>query len=246
MKKSLKINIFFSRAGVKKFAVLIFFLNSISSVAQNKFIDSLKVVLKTELQDSTKVKTLNTLASKLANVNPDTSIVLSRQALKIAEKISLDKNESIAMKGKIGVGLSLNQLGWYAYIIADYKTGLQDLTRALSIWAEMEKNVDNETEKRMVLNNKLSALANLGTIYSSQGDYPKALDYFFKALKIAEAFNLTSDSLSAKQRKGRMASCFGNIGIVYYQSNKYEKAREYYMKALKIGEELKDVRRIGI
>src|ERR1700678_3178923 len=50
-------------------------------------IDSLEAVLKIAKEDTNKVNTLNNLAGRLRDINPDTSIILSSQALQLAEKI---------------------------------------------------------------------------------------------------------------------------------------------------------------
>ncbi|HEY5122104.1 MAG TPA: tetratricopeptide repeat protein, partial [Ignavibacteria bacterium] len=48
-------------------------------------------------------------------------------------------------------------------------------------------------------------LGNIGIVYEEQGDYPKALDYYFKALKMAEELG----------DKNHIAAFLGNIGAVY-------------------------------
>ncbi|HEX7414623.1 MAG TPA: tetratricopeptide repeat protein [Bacteroidia bacterium] len=74
---------------------------------------------------------------------------------------------------------------------------------------------------------KAIAYNNLGNVNLFQGNYPKALDYFLKALKINEEL---------KDKKGT-AAVLGNIGLVYYKQADYPKALDYYFKALKINEE---------
>lgn len=70
----------------------------------------------------------------------------------------------------------------------------------------------------------------LGNIHREQSNFPLALDFFFKALKIDEE---TGD-------KSGMAKRLGNIGIVYKEEADYPKALDYYFKALKIKEVLGD------
>src|ERR1035437_1840645 len=69
---------------------------------------------------------------------------------------------------------------------------------------------------------------NLGVVYMQQADYPKALEYYFKGLKMAEDLG----------DKNKIASCLGNIGIIYNKQADHTKALEYYFKALKLFEEL--------
>ena len=67
----------------------------------------------------------------------------------------------------------------------------------------------------------------IGNIYLEQTDYPKALDHYFKALKIDQELN----------DKSGMAKRFGNIGIIYDKQSDYTKALSYYFKALSLYEE---------
>ncbi|TNE33987.1 tetratricopeptide repeat protein, partial [bacterium] len=71
----------------------------------------------------------------------------------------------------------------------------------------------------------------LGQCYSTEkNDNPKALEYFFKALKLNE-------TIDAKNNK---AITLGNIGRVYFHQLKYSKALEYLQSALLIYEEIKN------
>lgn len=69
----------------------------------------------------------------------------------------------------------------------------------------------------------------LGVIYSfGKSDYPKALEYYKKSLKISEEL----DNIFW------VAKNLANIGIIYHNQSDYPKALEYYSKSLKISEEL--------
>ena len=67
-----------------------------------------------------------------------------------------------------------------------------------------------------------------GVSYYVKGDYTKALDNYFAALRINEAL---------KDKIG-IAGCYGNIGVVYWNQTNYAKALDYYFKELKIAQEL--------
>ncbi|HTB07307.1 MAG TPA: tetratricopeptide repeat protein [Bacteroidia bacterium] len=64
--------------------------------------------------------------------------------------------------------------------------------------------------------------------YAVKGEYPKALDYFLKALNIAEAMG----------DKQLQASILDNLGNVFKLQSDYPKALDYYLKAMKIDEEI--------
>ena len=67
---------------------------------------------------------------------------------------------------------------------------------------------------------------NIGQAYFNQDKYKEAIDYYFKALKIA------------KQVFGEMhpatANLYGGIGISYDKLGKYNESLSYLNKALKI------------
>jgi len=75
-----------------------------------------------------------------------------------------------------------------------------------------------------------SSLRNLGVCYYLISDGSKALEYYFRALKIME---VTGD-------KNSMAKILNNIGLVYFDQGEYPKALDYYIKTLKIDDELGD------
>jgi class 3 adenylate cyclase len=69
---------------------------------------------------------------------------------------------------------------------------------------------------------------NIGNVYDDQSNYPEALQYYFKSLKINEELG---------DKRG-IASNLDNIGILYRNQSNYPEALQYYFKALKINEEL--------
>jgi len=108
----------------------------------------------------------------------------------------------------------------------------------LLAWDLMNTNPDSAIfvgKQSLVLSEKLqwkqgiaSSLGRLGVYYWNKADYPKALEYDFKALKMNEELGY----------KDRAAANLSNIGIIYGKQADYPKALYYYFKSLKIGEEL--------
>ncbi len=219
-----------------------------SAQAQNQQkIDSLLNVLKTAKEDTGKVNQLNMLGWELMNSNPDTSTLLSTQALQLAEK----------KQWKKGIANSYNQLGWFNFLKGEYSFALENYNKAIALWDQLNDKRGKATSlgrigsvyqmqadypkavsyyltalkiaEEMGDKNKIAGiLGNIGIVYDGQGDYSKALDYYFKALKMKEemgAKNLTASTLC-------------NIGVIYMKQADYSKALDYYFRALKIAEEL--------
>lgn len=142
------------------------------------------------------------------------------KALKIAEDIG-DKNLIGTWLGNIGIIYS-DQV--------NYPKALDYYFKALKISEELGRK-----------NHSSAWLGNIGNVYYHQAGsqqtadkimsnslYKKALEYYFKALKIAEEVG----------NKSSIASKLGNIANVYSDQGDFPKALDYYFKALKINEEL--------
>jgi len=76
------------------------------------------------------------------------------------------------------------------------------------------------------------ALSSFGVIYKIKGEYPKALNSFFKALSIYEK----------RKDKFRILVQYSGIASVYFFQNDLEKAKSYYLKALSLSRALGDKR----
>ena len=71
---------------------------------------------------------------------------------------------------------------------------------------------------------------NIGVVYAEQGDYEKALEFFFKSLAIYEKV------LGAEHPN--TADSYYNIAIIYKGQGNYETALEYFQKSLAIYEKV--------
>jgi tetratricopeptide (TPR) repeat protein len=194
MKKAVRILIYYSVFSIHSFCF-----------SQNFKIDSLLTLLKNDKEDTGKANILNAFAWELKNNNPDTAILLSNQALSLAEKDHW----------KEGIEKSYDQLGVFYWLKSDYSRALDYYFQALDEW--------EKSEKQIPLSHKSKIFGHIGVVYRNQGKYPEALDYYFKALKIDEGI----------QNKEGIARHLGNIGLVYSDMDDYPKALDYYLKALK-------------
>ena len=95
------------------------------------------------------------------------------------------------------------------------------------ILAEQELKLAQTSKQRKY---EGSAVNFIGFAYMNKGNYPKALEYYLKALKIREEIG---------DKKG-MGACYGNMGIVYQNQSNYLKALEYYLKSLQLRKESGD------
>ena len=214
---------------MRRLLTISFLLVSFGGFAEQAVIDSLTARLGESLHDTDRVNTLNKLAWEMMYNNPDTAIILSSQALSIAE----------AYEWHLGIAHSNGRLGTFNAIKGDYPKALEYFFKALKLVEEL-RLPDQQAGGQVGNKSYIAAnLSNIGIIYKEQGDYSKALEYFFDALKIHDELNSKND----------LAATLGNIGNVYMKqgvasteaSAKVEllnKALEYYLKALKMNEEL--------
>jgi adenylate cyclase len=83
---------------------------------------------------------------------------------------------------------------------------------------------------------KVRSLNALSKLQLVQGNYPEALEFGFKALKIAEELN---DELLIAQSQG-------NVGGIYLRQGKTSDARDYYRKSMPVFEKLDDKKGLGL
>ncbi|HWY11834.1 MAG TPA: tetratricopeptide repeat protein [Bacteroidia bacterium] len=118
----------------------------------------------------------------------------------------------------------LNALGWQMmYSNPDTSIALSNLALSLA-------------EKLRWKKAKAISIGQLGVYYYLKSGYPKALDYFLKALKLKEELG----------NKNEISKTLANIGNVYFSEADYPKALEYYQRALKLAVELGNKNGIAI
>ncbi len=155
-----------------------------------------------------------------------TSILFS-QSVKIDSMVTLvgtTKSDTIKIN-------TLNEIAWQNINTGNYESALSFVNQAIDFSKEIMHSSTLSKQNRLVIKKNLGKSYNyLGIIYKYKGDYDKALEYYFKSLKIKEE---TED-------KNGVAASYNNIGTIYTSKSYYDKALEFYFKSLNIFEELKD------
>ncbi len=204
----------------KTFGFILLIALIVSSHAQNKQVDSLLQALKqwqakTGLQADTNLYNIYyKLGISFQNNNPDTAIYFLNKSVEKAQQLT----------DKLKEAESTKSLGKCFFVKSNYPKAMKEYEYALKLLTDKvsEKSLKRKQEVQAAI------LGNIGNVYLNQGDYAKALDYYFKALKIFEEIG----------NKNGQAANLGNIGIVYNDQGDYAKALDYYFKALKINEEI--------
>jgi serine phosphatase RsbU (regulator of sigma subunit) len=190
-----------------KLLQLIFFLSLVGQCfPQTSQIDSLKAILVNLEEDTSKVNTLNALASNVYRSAPDEAIKIGSEAKKLAEQLNYQEGLAYALKF-IGIGYYMQ--GNYVEASINWELSL-----------EIFKTIDNE-------NGIANILGNLGTIHGTLGETDKAIEYHLQSLKIAEK---RGDSIRIATCLNNIGTIYSD------NPKTFNEALEYYSKSVKIGE----------
>ncbi len=181
---------------------------------QQNTIDSINHTL-TELND---VKLLDALYQKglfLETVDLQIGDYFYEKALILARQMGNLKKEAQCLLG----------LGRIQLLQEKYIDAMQFYRTAFAIAK------DNEFPRELV-----SAHNEIGISYYRLGAYPKALDSYYKALKLADSIGYNTGVNHAQN----------NLAIFYSINKDYRKSLHFFQEALKINEKAKDSTSIGV
>ena len=182
------------------------------SFAQNKVLDSLLTDLKKADTDIKKAELLNAIASEYIENDPAKMAEYAHKALEIAENKGFEKNKADAWFN----------MGNANIMMSNYPEALKSFTNAQSIYEKLKRENTNAGEE---INGSLAkTYGSIGIVCSEQANYAKALEYYFKALKIYRE----------EKQENIVLRLYNNIGIVYKTQAEYDKALNYFYKALEL------------
>jgi signal transduction histidine kinase len=229
------------------FVGLYFFLTH-ASFSQNGA-DSILVKLKENLADTTRVNHLVNLGKVLIDNNPDTVVLLAKEAVNLSEKQQFDKGllmaynligNVIQRKGDAdsamfyykkvkeiaertndikGKAIVLNNVGILETFRGDYPAALKSYLEAYNY----EKQLDDTIGMAEALNN-------IGVVHYYMSDMDNTLIYFKKSIALSEEVGDLQN-----WKKGLI-----NIGAIHQYRKEYDEALEYYRKGLDIAQEIND------
>ncbi|KOS06391.1 hypothetical protein AM493_10380 [Flavobacterium akiainvivens] len=209
---------------LKLLPVLVVFV-CVPAFSQNKVIDSLKNELGKATADTARAALLNEIAAEYTENNPAIMQQYAKQALDFSRAHKLKRQEATAW-----VNMGNSQL-----MMSRYADALKSFTNAQSVY---EGLTSTATQKDLAdLKDGLGrAYGSIGVVCSEQGDYAKALEYYFKTLKIYEEL----------KRDEYVAVVANNIGIVYQSQKEFGKALQYFDKAQWLQKKTGDYNGMGV
>lgn len=190
--------------------IILFLFIPLLTQSQNKKIDSLFALVKTDKEDTNKVIHLYKICGQYININEyEKGIANAKKGIALAENLNYKK----------GIAAGYNYIG----IIYDYQDNYPEALKMYFKNVEIRREIKDKKGIGIALNN-------IGLIYWQQGNYPEALRAYFESLKIME---------EVKYKLG-IADCYVNIGNIYGKLNNYPEALKNYNAALKIRKEIND------
>lgn len=221
------------------------FLSMAQHVHGQSKIDSLHVILSSDIDDSTAYKISINLALEFEGKNPDSAIYYYQKAIDISER-----NQWLTFKAQ-----TLTNMGFAFFYNNQKDTAIRYFRKGLELFIENGDRV-----------NTMNTYYNLGYFYNELEDYNSAIEAFTNAIKLAreldnkkrlaDAYNnlgliyyyighydkaITSHikSLKIKEEIGNPAGYTHlNLALDYLGQENSEKALEHNFKALKAVEEL--------
>lgn len=147
-------------------ALLLLACLAFSSYSQRARVDTLLAKLKRSRHIDSTMGLMHNLAFELANINPDSAIMVGKQAVELCLKYKNDSNYQA----------SANALGWAYYRANNYDSAEANFLRAIAV---AQKLHFNKSEGR--------ARLNMVTLFLAKKNYEKALTYALPVTGLLEA-----------------------------------------------------------
>ncbi len=228
---------------MKTLVFFVLFSLFVFPVLSQSQIDSLRLELtKPTLHDTLRVNIYNDLAFYFASIDPKTGLSYSDSAFQLGRELGLNQkvttainnrgvnywylgNDSLALDSyqqvlaahlesgnRKGQASAINNIALIQYNTGDFRGALENHEAATGIFEELglRKNI-------------LNSQSNTGVVFLALADYPKAMEYFLKALSQTE-----------DQDSWERGNLYTNLGLVHKNLNQLSEAESYHRKAMEL------------
>jgi hypothetical protein len=171
---------------LRRYFFILFIFTGISITnAQTPYLDSLKNILSSTKEDTTRVLLLSEISLWSIFSNPDTSLQLAREGIRLAQRINYPKGEAYCKRSS----------GFFFWITGDYTTAIKVAFSGMA-YAEKSEDLDLQSWLYILLLNA----------YKDNGDFSEAIIYDFKSRTIYQKINQTANS---KENAGTASIYYG-------------------------------------
>jgi len=170
--------------------ILFLFVNHIVDAQQNE-IDRIRNIISKQRKDTTEVNAITTLAWLYVFINPDSAIIIAKEARDLAREINYSEAE----------GNALNALGEASHTTGDFPQALEALFNALRVGREI-KNKEIES----------GSLDFIGITYVDLGEYRQGLNYLYQAKEINDKFSIKNAKLMTGFRLSNIGHAYEKLG----------------------------------
>jgi len=212
----IKITLIFKQLLIIIFVVLITL--RVHSADGNKYDGNLMSNSSSLKYDSISVKKLINLAINNVYSNTDTSLLVAKQLID-TNNIYLSANQLFILNKIIG----------NCYVLfGKYDSATIYMRKSMEIGEKLVSDYPDSTD---YLTSLSGIYINLGIISYYKARYKKAIEYYYKGLRLFEQVGYNSG----------IAICLGNIGNIYMDLEDYEKGLRYYKNSLIYAEKTGDL-----
>lgn len=194
---------------------MIFCFLNFQCLSQSKQIDSLRLIISKDKEDSNKVNNLLLLSKCFFSIDPLVTIKYAEEANTLSSKLKYTK----------GLALAYKNIGIAHYMQSNNFEAIQNWDSSLNLYIKLRDKAG-----------QAAILSNKGSIYFNKGVDTKAIEYYLQSLKLSEEIN---DSL----RLATVLINIGTVYL--NKKANYAKSLKYYLQALPICESIRDKDALG-
>ena len=200
------------------------------SYSQQTKIDSIFRLLNTQTNDSVKLLHLYHLTDAVADVNPDSCIVIAEKTALLVQKFIASQNQEGTGKFTIlNAEASAYSIFGTCYLAqTDFNKAVFNYKKSIQQYEALHNSISNHKERIRLDSLIASRLLSIGVIYLNLGNYPTAQEYYFKSMKLRDEIG---------DKRG-IADLYSNIGSLYNYQSDYKKALDYLNKSLRMQEQI--------
>ena len=182
--------------------------------AANRELDSVRHLLSTAPNDTSRVMLLSEMSRVYNYSKPDSAMKYAQQGLQLAQKIHFKRGEAKCLSS---IGLALQ-------VVGNYPKALETFLKVLQIREGTGDHFGIATSNN-----------HIGNVYDDMGEYPQSLSYYFKALWIADSLQNQDRMLVERLNIGDTYEKINKLdSALLYSQQAYEMAVRMNDKRLNI------------